>query len=133
MSRSSEDRAALRAALAQFTDYTDTLHPVSLSPLDERPGADSLPIIRERPAPGLALDFTPLYMARRLRHWSQGTLAARAEIGVATLRRIENGAGLYNPSAWTLGKLAAALDLPLSALWRPIDLDARVAGVRHPR
>jgi DNA-binding XRE family transcriptional regulator len=113
--QSAAARAEIRAAEAAF-------RAALLVSSDGEPTADPSPIIRDCLPPGLALDFTPLFVARRLRGWSQPALARRAGIGVATLRRIENGRGLYNPSAWTLGKLATALGLPLHALWRPIDL-----------
>jgi transcriptional regulator with XRE-family HTH domain/quercetin dioxygenase-like cupin family protein len=62
---------------------------------------------------------------RRARGMTVGELAARAGISKAMLSKIENS--LTSSSLTTLARLAAALDVPVTALFRGADVDDRQA------
>ena len=62
---------------------------------------------------------------RRARGMTVGELAVRAGISKAMLSKIENS--LTSSSLTTLARLAAALDVPVTALFRGADLDDREA------
>ena len=62
---------------------------------------------------------------RRAREMTVGELAVRAGISKAMLSKIENS--LTSSSLTTLARLAAALDVPVTALFRGADVDDRQA------
>ena len=62
---------------------------------------------------------------RRARGMTVGELAVRAGISKAMLSKIENS--LTSSSLTTLARLAAALDVPVTALFRGADVDDREA------
>jgi transcriptional regulator with XRE-family HTH domain len=62
---------------------------------------------------------------RRARGMTVGELAVRAGISKAMLSKIENS--LTSSSLTTLARLAAALDVPVTALFRGADVDGREA------
>jgi transcriptional regulator with XRE-family HTH domain len=62
---------------------------------------------------------------RRARGMTVGELAVRAGISKAMLSKIENS--LTSSSLTTLARLAAALDVPVTALFRGADVDDRKA------
>ena len=62
---------------------------------------------------------------RRARGMTVGELAVRAGISKAMLSKIENS--LTSSSLTTLARLAAALDVPVTALFRGADIDDREA------
>jgi len=78
--------------------------------------------------PGPSPEDTVAAQVRRRREalgLSNGALAARAGISKAMLSKIENS--LTSSSLTTLARLAAALDVPVTALFRGADVDDREA------
>jgi transcriptional regulator with XRE-family HTH domain len=67
---------------------------------------------------------------RRERGLSQAKLAARADIDPSTMNQIERGA--RDPSASTLKKLAAALDVSIAELFEEVDPKARGRALYEP-